>query len=121
MTESALQELRYRAHIHHRDRGALLAVRSGEGEGVGVARYMRHPSDAESAEVDIAVLDEWGEAGLADELLSRLAEHARGQGLRRFRAVLPVDDGGATRAITLVRTSDESLACEVPLPRRSSS
>jgi protein lysine acetyltransferase len=122
MSASTLQEVRYRAHIHHPDHAALLAVCSHDGQGVGVARYIRHPHDREAAEVAVAVVDEWQGAGLGTELLSRLAEHARGQGIERFTAVLPADDLRArrlltsvARVVTLVRADADNHAYEVAL------
>ena len=89
MSRSFVEDLRFRAHVHHRDHGALVAVRSRDGEGVGAARYVRHRHDRESAEVTIAIADDWHDRGLAAELLRRLAEHARSRGIERFTVVMP--------------------------------
>ena len=114
MNKPAIEGLRYRAHHNHRDHGALLAVSPHDGQGVGVARYLRCPHDRESAEVAIALSDEWQGGGLEHELFRRLAEHVRGQGIRRCTAVLPADDVSTeARVVTLVRTEDDTLACEV--------
>src|SRR4051812_34672574 len=96
---ASASELRYRAHVHHRDQEALLAVDARDGRAVGAARYVRHGHDHESAEVTVAVMDEWQGGGLATELLSRLTIRARSQGIRRFTAVLPADDVRARRLV----------------------
>jgi len=106
--------VRYRAHFHSSDRAALVAVRARDGAGLGAARYVRHPHDRESAEVAIEVVDDWHSDDLANELLRRLARHARDQGIRRLSEVLRTDGQAAARVVTLVCPDQEALACEVP-------
>jgi len=107
--------VRYRAHFHHSDRAALVAVSSRDGLSVGVARYVRQPVDRESADVAIAIDADWQEGPIATELLSRLAAHARAQGIRRLSEFLPAaNDRSAARVVTLVCPDEDALACEVP-------
>jgi GNAT superfamily N-acetyltransferase len=51
-----------------------------------VARFVRSPEDAGTAEVAVAVADSWQGRGVATALLDRLAERARAEGVRRFSA-----------------------------------
>lgn len=71
------------------DRFAIGAVgtdpRSGEPEGLGVARFARLPDDPEVAEAAVTVVDEAQGRGLGSLLLRRLAAAARERGVRRFR------------------------------------
>jgi acetyltransferase len=72
---------------------------------VADARYVVR-ADSADAEFAIAVADDWQGAGLGRELLTRIATHARGQGLRRlFGDVL----WGNTSMIALVRSLGGSL------------
>jgi len=111
---AAVDGVRFRAHFHHSDRAALVAVSSRDGSGVGAARYVRHPHDRECAELAVEVADEWRGGDVALELLARLATHARAQGIRRLSKVLDPDTGATSRVVTLVCPDEEALACEVP-------
>jgi RimJ/RimL family protein N-acetyltransferase len=74
-------------HVDYVNRMALVAT-VGEGEQeqiIGVVRYER--TDAETAEVAFVVRDEWQGHGVATALLLRLAEYARGRGIRELVAV----------------------------------
>ena len=84
MSGAAGGAVRYRAHFHHSDRAALIAVSAGDGTGLGAARYVRHPHDRECAEIAIEVVDDRHSDELANELISRLAAHAHAQGIKRF-------------------------------------
>jgi RimJ/RimL family protein N-acetyltransferase len=74
-------------HVDYDTRMALVAtVGGGEQEQiVAVVRYER--MDAQTAEVAFVVRDEWQGHGIATALLLRLAEYARGRGLRELVAV----------------------------------
>ncbi len=55
---------------------AWLALTPDEGTGVGVVRYVQAGDDAQSAEVAIAVADDWQGGGLGGELLRQTIDHA---------------------------------------------
>ena len=57
----------------------------GEGEGLGVARFIRDAADRSTAEAAIAVLDEIQNRGLGTLLLTRLIAAARERGVEKFR------------------------------------
>jgi acetyltransferase len=65
---------------------AWLALTPDEGTGVGVVRYVRAADDAQSAEVAIAVADDWQGGGLGGELLRQTVDHARLAGLDSLTA-----------------------------------
>ena len=85
-------ELRYFTEIDHHDHEALGAVSTVDGRGLGVARYIRDCEDPERAEVAVTVIDEWQGRGLATELLKRLADRARQEGIRHFTAMVAADN-----------------------------
>ncbi len=53
------------------------ALTADETTVVGVARYIRTADDPQSAELAIAVADDWHGHGLGRELVGRVVEHAR--------------------------------------------
>jgi acetyltransferase len=65
---------------------AYAAFTPGERSIVGVARFVARPAPRPSAEVAIAVADDWQGAGLGPVLLARLVERARRTGLQRLTA-----------------------------------
>ena len=81
-------DLAYLTEIDHIDHEALGARDAGTGEGVGVARYVRLAGRPEVAEAAVAVVDGWQRRGLGGELLRRLTERARANGVERFHASL---------------------------------
>jgi RimJ/RimL family protein N-acetyltransferase len=77
-------------HVDHRDREAIIA--SDGTEIVAVARFDRAP-DPSVAEVAFVVADPWQGRGLGSVLFRKLADRARGLGVRRFVADTLVDNG----------------------------
>jgi RimJ/RimL family protein N-acetyltransferase len=92
------EDLRYLVDVDHRRHEALVAL-DGSGRGVGVARYVRTPGDPTSAEVAVAVVDDWHRRGLATELLGRLSELARQNGIERYKAIVSADNEVVLRAL----------------------
>ncbi|MGZ8648935.1 MAG: N-acetyltransferase family protein [Solirubrobacteraceae bacterium] len=78
--------VRYLTEVDHHDHEALVALGADTGEPIGVARYVRSDDEADAAEVAVAVVDDWHQRGVATELLRRLAERAREEGIARFTA-----------------------------------
>ena len=85
------EDLRYLVEVDHRRHDALLALDEA-GRGVAVARYVRSPDDRASAELAVVVTDAWHRRGLATELLVRLSERARENGIERYTAVVSEDN-----------------------------
>jgi RimJ/RimL family protein N-acetyltransferase len=80
-------ELRYLTDVDHHNHEALAALdRRGE-HGVGIARYVRDPDDPQAAEIAVTIVDDWQGRGLGTELLARLSDRARQEGIRRFTAL----------------------------------
>jgi len=80
-------ELRYLTDIDHRDHEALIAVTRLRAEPVGVARFIRDRSDPTSAEVAIAVVDEWQDRGVGSLLIARVTGRALRQSITHFTAL----------------------------------
>jgi RimJ/RimL family protein N-acetyltransferase len=112
--------LAYLTQIDHRDHEALGAL-GPNGEPLGVARYVRRIDDPQTAEVAVAVVDDWQRLGVATALLLRLVERARANGIERFdAAVLPenlqaVELLDATGAVKAGDGSPRLLEFEVDL------
>ena len=83
--------LAYLTEVDHHDHEALIAI-DPAGEGVGVARFVRDPSEPSAAEVAVTVVDDWQGRGLGTALLDVLAERARQEGVRRFTALVLADN-----------------------------
>jgi nucleotide-binding universal stress UspA family protein len=93
MKELSARDLDRLTQVDHRDHEALVALDEASGEGIGVARYVRtRPDEAEPA---VVVADAWQRRGLASELLDRLADRARAEGIERFRAPVLAQNRGA--------------------------
>ena len=81
-------ELHYYANVDHHDHEALGALDPADGRCVGVARYVRDADDPQAAEIALTIADDWQGRGLGTELLARLSDRAREEGIRRFTAVM---------------------------------
>jgi RimJ/RimL family protein N-acetyltransferase len=91
---------------------ALVALDDGpDGEPVicAEARYAIEPEHADEAEFGIAVADDWQQLGLGRALLTRLAIHARAQGIRRLRGSVMA---GNEPMLALMRTLGAELRAD---------
>ncbi len=79
------------AQVDHRDHEALTAV-TPDGAVVGIARYIRLP-DSTTAEVAVAVADQWRGRGIASLLLQRIAARARAMGIDCLTALCLASNG----------------------------
>jgi GNAT superfamily N-acetyltransferase len=78
--------LAYFTNVDHVSHEALVALEPDNGEFVGVARYVCAEIGSDTAEVAMAVADEWHGRGLATVLLAELTTRAREAGVVHFRA-----------------------------------
>ena len=92
-------ELRYFTDVDHRDHEALGALDHARGGGVGIARYVRDREDPHTAEIAVTVIDDWQGRGLGTELLARLSDRARQEGIDRFTAAVAADNAAMTRLL----------------------
>jgi RimJ/RimL family protein N-acetyltransferase len=84
-------DLAYFTEVDHHDHEALVAVDPHGTELVGVARYVRL-DEPDTAEVAIAVLDDWQGRGVGTLLMHELTNRARAAGVRRFAATCLADN-----------------------------
>ena len=89
-------------HVDHESREAMVAFDAANGEGIGVARYVRVPDDPARAEFTCAVTDRWQRRGVGTALLERLAARARAAGIERFTALIVVGNEPARRLVARV-------------------
>jgi RimJ/RimL family protein N-acetyltransferase len=80
-------ELRYLTEVDHHDHEALVAVDPDTDEGVGVARFVRSPEEPQTAELAVAVADDWQGRGVGSLLTAELAKRAREEGITCFTAL----------------------------------
>ncbi|TMD05927.1 MAG: universal stress protein [Chloroflexi bacterium] len=123
MPELSESMLDFLTEVDHHDHEALLAVDTESEDAVGVARYVRSAEDPDVAEVAITVDDAWQGRGLGTLLLGRLATRARGEGVRRFSALVMADNPRALRVIRGIGDSQTSrdgayVELRVELPAR---
>ncbi|MGA8717135.1 MAG: GNAT family N-acetyltransferase, partial [Solirubrobacteraceae bacterium] len=85
LTELGDDQLAYLTDVDHHDHEALLAL-ADEDDAVGVARFVRVSDGV--AECAIVVADDWQNRGLGGQLLERLVERAREEGVDRFTALV---------------------------------
>jgi GNAT superfamily N-acetyltransferase len=81
-------DLVFYTELDRTEHDAIGALDPKTGAGVGVARYLRSVHDPETAEVAVAVIDEWQARGVGGALLRRLAARAAACGIRRFCAAM---------------------------------
>ncbi len=134
--ELSAAELRYFTDLDHHDHEALGAVDRADGRGVGIARYVRDTDDPQAAEIAVTIVDDWQGRGLGTELLHRLSDRARQDGIRRFTALAAAGNaamagllrnmnaelvrrgpGTVEYEIALTSREQDSAACGAPLSR----
>ena len=118
-------ELRYFTEVDHHDHEALGALDQVDGRGLGIARYIRNAEDVEGAEVAVTVVDDWQGRGLGTELLSRLADRGRQEGIRHFTALVAADNAavvGLLRdsriGVRVTHRESGTVEYEITLPPR---
>ncbi len=123
LTEEELSYLTEFDGVDHYALGAVSLREDGtEGEGVGVARFVRRPADPESAEAAVVVLDAWQNRGLGRILLERLMAAARERGILSFRAEFLAENRAVQRLLLglcpglSMRRRGTVVAAELPLP-----
>ena len=104
--ELSAAELRYFTDVDHHDHEALGALDLAGGHGVGIARYVRDADDPQAAEIAVTIVDDWQGRGLGTELLARLSDRARQEGIRRFTALA---DPGNVAVAALLRNAGARL------------
>jgi RimJ/RimL family protein N-acetyltransferase len=108
------EQLTYLTDVDHHDHEALVALDPESGDGVGVARFVRVSDRV--AECAVTVADDWQGRGVATELLDRLVERAREEGIDRFTALVLAENADALRLLEgLGDTAQHSFGPQVEL------
>ena len=115
-------ELRYFTDVDHHDHEALGALDRAGGRGVGIARYVRDVDDPQAAEIAVTIVDDWQGRGLGTELLARLSDRARREGIRRFTALADANNVAVAALLRnagahLVRRGQGTVEYEITLTR----
>jgi RimJ/RimL family protein N-acetyltransferase len=98
-TELSPEDLRYLTDVDHRRHEALVAIDPDDGRLVGAARYVQVPRERETAEVAVAVADDWQRQGVATALLGALSRRARENGVDCFRAYVSAENSVVVDAL----------------------
>ena len=119
-TELSPAELRYLTDLDHHDHEALGALDDRDGRGVGIARFIRDATDPHAADLAVTIVDDWQGRGLGAELLARLSDRARQEGIHRFTALVAADNvamAGLLRNVcaSLVGRESSTLEYEISL------
>jgi RimJ/RimL family protein N-acetyltransferase len=89
---------------------------------VGIARYVRDVDDPQAAEIAVTIIDDWQGRGLGTELLARLSDRARQEGVRRFTALADASNVAVAALLRnagahLVRRGRGTVEYEITLTR----
>lgn len=112
----------YLTDVDHHDHEAVIAIHEPSNQGVGVARYVRHPERPEAAEVAVTVVDDWQGRGLGTLLLEVVSARAREERITTFTALMLADNRemmDLLEELGPVRTVDHeagAVEVEVPIP-----
>ncbi len=90
-------DLRQLTAVDHHDHEAVVALSAEDCRPLGVARFVRSPTDPETADVAVAVVDDWQDRGLGTVLASSLVARAGELGVRRFSLLMARDNQAAVR------------------------
>jgi acetyltransferase len=101
------KQIHYLSDVDYRTRLALVAA-DEEGNGVAVARYESHP-EGDTAEVAVAVAPEWRIGGLGTEMLRRLEDPARENGIVTLDAVYLPENRAIARVFEHLGYSDPRI------------
>lgn len=117
------RDLEYLTNLDYFDHFALAAFAEDEPgrPGIAVARYIRDPEDAGTAEVAVTVLDAYQRRGLGTLLLIALADLAVERGVRTFVSYVRWDNVNAVVGLTdfgaRIRPDEPGVArVEIDLP-----
>ncbi len=117
------RDLDYLTRVDHHDHEALVAV-APDGDGAGVARYVRTGADV--AEPAIVVADDWQGRGVASALLGALVARARAEGIARFETPVLATNADAIRVLSRIgettrRPAGQEVELTIVLPEAPAS
>jgi ribosomal protein S18 acetylase RimI-like enzyme len=92
-------QLDYLTNVDFVDHVAYGVETVPDGRGIAIGRWIRLRGEPESAEVAVAVLDDFQRRGIATELLRLLAGSARARGVKVLRAEVLADNEPVRRLL----------------------
>jgi GNAT superfamily N-acetyltransferase len=122
MRELSGEAVRYLTEIDHQDHEAIIALDEETGEGIGVARYVRHPDRCDAAEIAVTVIDDWQGRGVGTLLVEVLSARAREEGISSFTALMLADNDdmrnmlGHLGPVRIVDQEAGTVEIEMPIP-----
>ena len=123
MSELSEDAVRYLTEIDHHDHEAMVALSEETGEGIGVARYVRHPDRRDAAELAVTVIDDWQGRGVGTLLVEVLSARAREEGIRSFTALMlagndeMMDMLSRLGPVRVVDREAGTVEIEMPIPK----
>jgi acetyltransferase len=114
------RELTYLTDVDHVTHAAFVAVDETDSRIVGVARYATGSEDGRTADVGVAIADEWQGRGLGTRLTAQLVRAARANGMACLTA-MTLWENAAARALLRrfgfrpAGSEGDALAFELPL------
>lgn len=121
--ELTAADLRHLTRTDHHDHEALVALTRLRGKPVGVARFIRDHADPSSADVAVAVVDEWQDRGVGSMLVNRLRARALRENLAQFTALTSPTNLRARRLlakageVSVVARDGATVSYRVVLPQ----
>jgi RimJ/RimL family protein N-acetyltransferase len=115
------RELDYFTNVDGVRHVALVAVTEDDSTGLGAARYVITDEAPRTAEVALAVADEWQGQGLGGAMLGQLIRHAREAGVEVLTAMTLLENHGSQgllRSLGFVRASQEGATADYRLELR---
>lgn len=120
ITELTVEQLDYLTRVDGKGHVAIVALRD-DGDGLGIARFIRLQAEPEVAEAAITVIDEAQGKGIGRLLALTLARAAYERGVRRFRGRVLADNVAVRQLLDEVgavvgpRDENGALAFDVEL------
>ena len=106
LTEADLRQL---TAVDRQDHVALVATSASHGRPVGVARFVREADAPDSADVAVAVVDDWQDRGVGTLLVTALVRRALEVGIRRFTLAMSHENDAVRALIRRLRAEVEYL------------
>jgi GNAT superfamily N-acetyltransferase len=109
--------------VDHHDHEAIVALDDETGEGVGVARYVRHLDRPTAAEIAVTVIDDWQGRGVGTLLVDVLSARAREEGVTTFTALMLAENAdmmdmlGHLGPLRIVDRERGTVEIEMPIPK----
>lgn len=116
------EDLAFLTEVDHHRHEALIAIDVATGQGLGVARYVRVAGQRDTADVAVAVVDDWHGRGVGGALMRELSGRALEEGIRRYTALVAADNRRVVDllarlgAVRRASADASTIEFEIPVP-----